>query len=354
MSVLGSLIAAGTSIATGLGSQAISRKNAELAAARQFDYQKKLMALQNQVNMENWNAQAAYNSVGAQVARMKAAGLSPTLIYGSGADGGIASAAPEVDTAPIDYSIQDPNLSGAINSGISVYKAASELENLESQTDLVKAKTLSEMMDVALKNKDYEYYDQLKAIQMDLLRSTTEKNRSDVLVNSANVKKIEADTKYRELVSMYYPQVIGQSLAESSSRIQLNSSQIREIDSKIRVNSKLCAKMDAEIAKMAAEIELIASQKDLSDAEFLESRKRCEKMDSEIRKMASEIGLNDMELQYYIWNHPRTSNFFGVRWNNSSADGKVRDKLSPTISNDELLMFVRERFGEEAAAQLGH
>ena len=352
MSALGAIASAVGAVAPIVGQTYLNRQNAKIAAQEQYNYQKKLMALQNEQNMMNWNAQAAYNSVGAQLVRMKAAGLSPTLIYGSGADGGIASAAPEVDTAPVDYNIQDPNLSGGINAGMSIYRAASEVKNIEAQTKLTQAKTLTEMWEAAIKSKDYNYADQIKNASLRLLGAQADELGTRSQVNEANVKKINEDTEYRKLVNWYYPELSDQSLAESRSRVSLNGAQIREINSKIRVNSKLVEKMDVEISKMYSEMELIASQKDLTDAQFLESRKRCQVMDSEIRKMASEIDLNEKELEYYIWNHPRTSSALGFRWNNSSSSGFNRDKISPTVSKAELIQMVSEMFGPEAAAHL--
>lgn len=51
---------------------------------RQFKFQKEAMGLQQQYNKELWDYQNAYNTPQQQMARLKAAGLNPYLVYGSG------------------------------------------------------------------------------------------------------------------------------------------------------------------------------------------------------------------------------------------------------------------------------
>lgn len=49
----------------------------------QYATSKKLMDYQNQLNIQNWKMANEYNSPSAQMARYKAAGLNPNLVYGS-------------------------------------------------------------------------------------------------------------------------------------------------------------------------------------------------------------------------------------------------------------------------------
>lgn len=51
----------------------------------QKDAQKELMNHQFELNKQQWNAENEYNSPGAQMQRLKNAGLNPNLVYGSGA-----------------------------------------------------------------------------------------------------------------------------------------------------------------------------------------------------------------------------------------------------------------------------
>lgn len=295
-------IVAGAEAALGTaGSAAVAAVNSK----KSYKYTKKLMELQNEINRANWHEQAAYNSIGAQMARLRAAGLNTNLIYGAGADGGIASAAPEVSTTPMEYHMQDPNLGAAINSGLSVYRAAADLENTEARTELVKQQTFTEMYKAAIAAKDYEYADAIRNASIRLMSSQADKNLSDIEVNKQTIEKIAADVEFAKLVNTWYPSLSMQNIKESESRIALNAKQQRELDSKIRLNNKTVSRMDVEIEKLRKEIEWVSSQTDLTDAEFIESRKRCERYDAEIRKLGKEADFTDKEIEYYAWNHSK-------------------------------------------------
>lgn len=67
------------------------------ANKRQFKNQQKAMALQDQYNRNLWDYQNAYNTPAMQMQRLKAAGLNPRLIYGSGAGGGTAGPIQSLD-----------------------------------------------------------------------------------------------------------------------------------------------------------------------------------------------------------------------------------------------------------------
>ena len=54
---------------------------------KQFRYQKDLMRIQNDYNVQNWHMQNSYNTPAAQMQRLKAAGLNPDLMYGNGSAG---------------------------------------------------------------------------------------------------------------------------------------------------------------------------------------------------------------------------------------------------------------------------
>lgn len=317
--------AAAVGAGAGVVQQGINMLNADRSASQQYKYNKKLMKLQNNLNMQNWHEQAAYNSVGAQMARLKAAGLNTNLIYGAGADGGIASAAPEVSQPSVDYSIQDPNLSVGINAGMQFYRAQAELENIEAATALQKMQTLTEMYKAAIASKDYDWADRIKAATETELLSRADKAYSDIEVNKANIHLINKDTYLKQLMIQYYPElsqstldVNRQQIKESESRINLNASQIKEINSKIALNQKTISKMDTEISKMEAEIQLIYSQKDLTVQEIEESKARIEKYNSEITLLGKQANFTQKEIDYYVWNHSRVTtsttgiNIFGI------------------------------------------
>lgn len=101
------LVGAIGSIAGGLLNNSLSSS----AATTAFNRQKELMRMQQQYAVENWNREVSYNDPRAQMQRLKAAGLNPNLVYGSGSPGlnapstasPTAPSAPMQVTAPADF-----------------------------------------------------------------------------------------------------------------------------------------------------------------------------------------------------------------------------------------------------------
>lgn len=76
-------------VASSIAGNVASNRNIDTQiAAQQYENEKNreynlnLAKMQNQWNIEQWNRENAYNSPAAQMARYKAAGLNPDLIYG--------------------------------------------------------------------------------------------------------------------------------------------------------------------------------------------------------------------------------------------------------------------------------
>ena len=177
-SVAGSLLGG----AFGLAGQALNNKYQKESEERQFGYQTKLndqqqehalaqmaqsqayneqnMATQNQYQIDAENRANAYNSVGAQVARARAAGVSPAAALGSGGAGGLmtAASAPSSSTpSPTganagSVSSRAPllDLAQAVTSGAQVGAqialSSSEQKNVEQNTALQAAQTVNQQI----------------------------------------------------------------------------------------------------------------------------------------------------------------------------------------------------------------
>lgn len=118
-------------MANQLGNYAVS----VAANRKQYKYQQKAMAQQQQYNKDLWDYQNAYNSPQQQMERLKAAGLNPRLIYGSGgASGGNAGPiAPTEVPAQQAAKMEMPNPVGSYLSARQMdaqYKAT--MQNLEA------------------------------------------------------------------------------------------------------------------------------------------------------------------------------------------------------------------------------
>lgn len=113
-----------------------------------------LARYQYEKNIEAWNMQNEYNTPASQMARFKAAGLNPNLIYGSGSgNSGNATSAPQY-TAPrlaayTDFSNEATALSGMMDQVLKaaqVKKTEQETSNLEQyQKNLISDKELKDL-----------------------------------------------------------------------------------------------------------------------------------------------------------------------------------------------------------------
>lgn len=287
----------------------VNKSVADHNAKQTYKYNKQLLELQDQMNMRNWNTQAAYNSVGAQLARLKAAGLNTNLVYGAGADGGIASAAPEVGNAPMEYNMQSPNLAGGINSAVSLYQAAAEKENIEARTNLTKQQTLTEMYKAAIAAKDAKFAEAIKSAQLELLGAQAEEAKTSAAVNTANVSKINADRGLTEIIAYYYPLLADNTLSlgeqtrkESRSRINLNSKQMEEINARINVHKATADKLKAEIVKISYEIGKLYTSSLLDGAQVQGIAQGIKESQARIRKLGAEAGLTELEVDNYVFN----------------------------------------------------
>lgn len=109
---------AGSSIAAGIG----NKKRIQAA--------KDAATLANQRNIENWERQNAYNDPSAAMARLKAAGLNPNMVYGTGtatggtagAVGGASAPVPNIQNIPIDM----PNALSILGQHQNIQKAKAQ------------------------------------------------------------------------------------------------------------------------------------------------------------------------------------------------------------------------------------
>lgn len=141
-------------IAAGLGAAAASLLGAGLNAQSQQhanSMNMKIAKYQNAWNLEQWYRENEYNLPSAQMARLKAAGLNPNLVYGSG--GATTSAAPSPRASAANYQAIDFGLDNQGQNAVNTYmayqnyllnKSHVDAQNnvLSAQADAVRANTL--------------------------------------------------------------------------------------------------------------------------------------------------------------------------------------------------------------------
>lgn len=127
----GDAILAGSMAATGSLMDAFMTGNMN---KKSREFSREMYNVQKADNLEFWNMQNAYNSPAEQMARFKAAGLNPNLIYGQQNTAGPISS-PDVQKPQFDT----PNVGAAVPSALSAIDLVTNLELKQAQIDNVRA-----------------------------------------------------------------------------------------------------------------------------------------------------------------------------------------------------------------------
>lgn len=254
-------------------------------------------------NLEMWNRQNEYNTPANQVKRIKAAGLNPALLYGSGSVANTASSAP---------SYQAPNLRAYTNFGdfgasylSQIPLQAAQVRNLDSNSALTDQKTKTEIQETGLRMlqkqiavldksikeaqernawTDVKYYERLKKLTIRQMSATightmamraTELLKPDLL--KAQTENYHASTDYtksqRDTVEALRPGQLRNQAAEYGeivSRTAKNYASAAESRAHIRYYDALSSlttaqelgitykqkeRIDNEVAKLKVDVE---------------------------------------------------------------------------------------------------
>lgn len=157
MSIVGGIISGVGSLLGGIGSSAMNNKavkdtnkaNMEIAKYQaQWQQQENEKAYQRSLNM--WNLQNEYNSPTQQMARIRAAGLNPNLVYGNGVTGNSSGSTPQYEPAKFNaptmqaYRGWNLGISDAISQFLAYRTAKAQVDNMEAQNGLIRQQTATE------------------------------------------------------------------------------------------------------------------------------------------------------------------------------------------------------------------
>lgn len=211
LSAFGSL---GSSVAN-----AIAQKRSQERTARE---NKELAEYQYSKDLEMWNRANEYNSPSSQMERLKAAGLNPNLVYGSGAAQSTAAQLPKYQSPRVEYNMRpavDPlQMIGAYQDfrlkQAQIQTAEAEATNripmLQGKMGLLKEQTMGTKYKgwqaaalAAIMGNNYDAFEGVptpwQGYQMDILkeqaRAGSEKNRNIIQQRI----KMQADTKMQQL-----------------------------------------------------------------------------------------------------------------------------------------------------------
>lgn len=217
------------------------------------DWNLNLARQQNRWNIEQWNRENAYNSPSAQMARFKAAGLNPDLMYGQQ---NLSAASPEMTAGEGSQPTDVSNLANKRTIGDTIVQAAStrltnaQAKLAESQANKVDAETTGQtinnewlpkllkgqtnindadikqkLADAGLKGKQIEVAtEQIKVMQQSVKESQEKINDLQSQMENRTFQQVQAMLEYnlRKDKQRY-------EISEILSRVGLNHANIKRI-----------------------------------------------------------------------------------------------------------------------------
>lgn len=303
---------------------AIADENATLAYERQKEFQELYLTPEAQLK--------------SQVAGFDAIGMNRMLLAGS-QPGASASTAPQSSGGTAGDTSGSGDIFGALSSIIGVFAQAKDLKESASLK-----KSQREYQDIVNKWKDKQ-----EEADYNLKLANTE-------LVGANIVKVSEDSKVAAVYAKYAPQLFSSQVAlndanaqkaiadadKAYSDIKLNDAEIRELDARVKKYGKEMDKIDKELLLIEQQCLESASQTYLNDARAQESYQNIKESEERVKKMMKEMGFLDKEIEYYIWNHPRTSGGATFRWNTSSDNGRSRSNIEQ-YSDEDILAAARAR-----------
>lgn len=173
----------------GLGAQSSANEtNKELA---DYAYQK---------SVEMWNRQNAYNTPSSQMERLRAAGLNPNLVYGSGVTGNTSSGAPDYKAPNVSAVTSGGFVSDAVQKGL---WTKAQLDNLQQQTELSKSQQQVSEQNIAKIGAETAKILTERARSRFELGLARELRQNSIDVANANLDKIRLSNEGQEVMNAY-------------------------------------------------------------------------------------------------------------------------------------------------------
>ena len=236
MDILGSGFGAISSIGSMIGQNRAIRqqiKAQQQENQKNREYNLMLAQTQNRWNIDQWQRENDYNSPTAQMARFRAAGLNPNLIYGQMSNG---ASSPTLTSG----AASSPTDMSAIGNKRNFGQAMQEMLNMEMQ----------------------------KA-QIEAIKAGTEKTKADTDNTRETTKGLTIDNMYRA--------------AQHEQTLEIGGMQIKLGKSTLKLNEQQMENLKAQLPEIAAKVENI-------NQSTAESRRRVQQMDlDEQRAAAREI-----------------------------------------------------------------
>lgn len=182
----------------GGASSLINSLFANRSQKKAIEANKKAAELEYKRQIEMWNMQNAYNDPSAQMARLKAAGLNPNLVYGGGQVTGNTTGNYPKYNAPVQDPVTPvtPDFQGMYVNYQDARMRQAQIDNLKAQTALTDTKNVTEAFNSTLKEwsgkEKYKIVNEMQDYQ------------AEILYNRARASQLEAGLNLQKLTNMQY------------------------------------------------------------------------------------------------------------------------------------------------------
>ena len=282
------------------------------------EYNLMLARQQNQWNLEQWQRENDYNSPTSQMARLRAAGLNPDLMYGQGTTGNSAGS-PEMTSGapsePNDMSVMlskrsfGQTMQQILDKEQQRRMNEAQIEAIKANTNKTNAETTGINLDNFVKNGTKEYMIQIAGVnvtnaqksgqltdaQRQAVYQGIEESKQKIDESKATVDQIRAIIskldfdKQQDAKRLILEELKNNAeISELYSRVNLNNSQTKLNNSQTKLNEN---ELDELIATFT--FRLVGLTLDNQ-----EKRGRIAVLSQEAEKIYTEIQRNNFDLQY--------------------------------------------------------
>lgn len=238
------------------------------------EFNERMMDKQMAYNTEMWNKNNAYNDPSTQAARLRAAGLNPTLMMGQGgnsgsAAGGITPASANiarVDPARVDYSGAAGALQHAVDSYYTHRLQEENINTLKAKQIIDYAKGMQEIAESKERTDNWKVKNKLDNVELEFSRSMHQMNYDFLKSRQRNMEEdtrgkiINRAIQSKELDN--YDANFQLKVAGALADITETYSRIRNLDSASRLNRKQAEQIDKHIKGELAQDILSIAQAD--------------------------------------------------------------------------------------------
>lgn len=258
----------------------------------QFATSKKLMDYQNQLNIQNWKMANEYNSPSAQMARYKAAGLNPNLVYGSlgqTAAGNISS----------------PSASG-INPRTNFGSSIANFQIAAQQRKLLQAQEKNTLLNndqiaANIRKTDAETrnIEQNTRITADFYPLKKEAQQFANQMSKFGIDKVTAESKYFEVnAQLDYQLKLNQTVLQQDKHV-LNLVEKLERETNVTKSQAEIALIGAKVLLTRAQSSLTFAQKEYTEANTELTQHQIPLTDEKTKNLAKELLILENKLKMF-------------------------------------------------------